>query len=162
MRRNLHLPGRKLDPLRDAGLDPRRDPLFFVAFAPFAFLGLHLLKMLHASPVACRSSACPPCPEHQRSARGRKLGEVGSGARLEHSRCARAVSRSSAARGSAGRSAIAASSASPPGFGSRSVTVFAICSGVGRRATGRGLDERERRLAFVRVSSRRGSSRAPA
>ena len=62
MRRNLHLPGRKLDPLREAGLDPRRDPLFFVAFAPFAFLGLPLLKMLHASPVACRSSACPPCP----------------------------------------------------------------------------------------------------
>ena len=26
MRRNLHLPGRKLDPLREAGLDPRRDP----------------------------------------------------------------------------------------------------------------------------------------
>jgi len=34
--------------------------------------------------------------------------------------------------------------------------------GGGRRATGRGLDERERRLAFVRVELMAGSSRAPA
>ena len=54
------------------------------------------------------------------------------------------------------RSVIAASSGCPTGLGSRSVTVFAICSGVGaaRRA---GAFARERRLAFVGAELTAGS-----
>ena len=74
---------------------------------------------------------------------------------------ARARSRSSTARGRERRRVISALCGRPTGLGSRSVTIFAIASGVGVARRAGGLGEGERHLAFVRAGLTAGSGHGP-